>query len=97
LDSTLADWFSESSQDSNSPTSADPLFDDAANGLFYLKNGSPAINTGTDLGASYDDALLPGSSWPSSVQIDDQDDYEGAWEIGAYIFQPGTIRGVTAK
>lgn len=64
---------------------SDPLFVNAAGGNFTLKPNSPAIGAGTDLGASYDDAIKPGSTWPSSVTTVDQDSY-GSWEMGAYAF-----------
>ena len=77
----------------------DPIFKDIGNLDFSLDSNSPAINAGLDLGASYDDALNPNSTWPSSVTTLDQDDY-GTWEIGAYVYVlagpvggPGTIAG----
>lgn len=53
---------------------------------FTLQNSSPAIDVGTDLGASYDDGLDPDSVWPSSVTTLDQDLYGAGWEIGAFVF-----------
>lgn len=64
---------------------ADPLFVNATGGNFTLKPNSPCIGAGTDLGASYDDAIKPGSTWPSAVTTVDQDSY-GSWEMGAYAF-----------
>lgn len=72
--------------DTDSIFSSDPLFTDAANDDFTLQAGSPAIDAGTDLGASYDDALDPVSTWPSSVTTLDQDLYGSGWEIGAYVY-----------
>lgn len=49
-----------------------------------MKWGSPCINTGTNLGASYDDGLDPRDpTFPYSTL--DQDLY-GAWEIGAFVY-----------
>jgi hypothetical protein len=48
-----ADWKADTGQDANSPTPADPLFVDAANGNYIINSGSPAINTGTDVGIYY--------------------------------------------
>lgn len=63
-------------QQANAPTPADPLFTDADNGDFTLQAGSPAIGAGDDtIGATYKDMILPGSSWPDSVTLGDQDDY----------------------
>ncbi len=45
-----ANWKTNSSQDGNSPTPADPTFTNAGAEDFTLQAGSPAINTGTDLG-----------------------------------------------
>jgi hypothetical protein len=60
---------------------------------FTLQASSPSINAGVDLGASYDDALDPNSTWPSSVVTFDQDD-QGAWEMGAYIYEAVAGTGV---
>jgi len=90
----LADWRTATSQDANSLNS-DPLFTDAANDDFTLKRTSPCIDAGVDLGATYDDALDPISSWPDSVATLDQDDYGSDWEIGAYGYIPDEVQGVS--
>ena len=64
----------------------DPLFTNAAGNDFTLKSTSPAINAGTNLGATYDDAIMPGSTWPSLVTTADQDLRGSGWEIGAYVY-----------
>jgi hypothetical protein len=69
----FAEWKSSKSYDLNSPDMADPLFTNAASDNFTLQATSPAIDAGVDLGATYDDALDPASSWPSSVTTLDQD------------------------
>ena len=81
----FVDWKTNSSQDANSINS-DPLFTNAAGNDFTLQSSSPAINAGVDLGATYDDAIMPGSSWPSSVTTADQDLRGSGWEIGAYVY-----------
>ena len=53
----------------------DPLFTDPGNGDLTLQSGSPCIGAGVNLGASYDDALMPSSTWPDGVVTGDQDDY----------------------
>jgi len=50
---TWASWKTDSGQDANSPTPADPLFTNPGAGDFTLQAGSPAINAGVDVGLSY--------------------------------------------
>jgi hypothetical protein len=88
--STLAAYQAGKSQDANSIIT-DPSFISAADSSFALQNNSPCIDIGTDLGASYDDALKVGSSWPSGVLTIDQDSHGGAWEIGAYLWLNNNI------
>jgi hypothetical protein len=64
---------------------ADPSFTNAAGGDFTLTAGSPCIDAGVDLGATYKDALMPGSRWPNEVITGDQGAHGVGWEIGAYI------------
>ena len=61
----------------------DPAMTDPASGDFTLTAQSPCIDSGANLGATYDDAIKPGSTWPDGVVTDDQD-YDGRWDIGAY-------------
>ena len=77
-------------QDANS-INEDPLLTNPGAGDFTLKSGSPAIDTGTDLGATYDDGLNPWITWPSNVTTLNQTSY-GSWDIGAYVFD-GWDRG----
>ena len=51
---------------------------------YIPKSGSPAIDSGTDLGKSYSAILNPASSWTDNVSVLNQGDF-GAWDIGAYI------------
>jgi hypothetical protein len=67
----------------------DPLMVDPDNDDFTLQSTSPAIDAGVNLGASYDDALNPNSTWPNAVYTLDQDNYGTGWEIGAYIYEGG--------
>jgi hypothetical protein len=53
VNSTYANWKTNSSQDANSPTPADPLFTSIAGGDYTLQAGSPAINEGVDVGLYY--------------------------------------------
>jgi len=94
-DFTEAEWSayrSESGWDANS-TNAAPSFTNAGSHEFSLAADSPCIDAGTDLGASYDDALDPDSTWPAAVATVDQDDYGTAWEIGAYAWIPSGGNG----
>jgi parallel beta-helix repeat protein len=64
---------------------SDPLFTNAAGGDFTLQAGSPCVNAGANLGATYDNALFYTSSWTDSVVTVDQDSFGGGWEIGVYV------------
>ena len=92
--STYDDWIAASSQTDNN-VEADPSFTDAAGGDLTLASDSPCIDAGVDLGASYDDALLPASTWPDGVVTGDQDYYGVGWNIGAYLY--GTISPVSTS
>ena len=81
--STLATW-QTAGHDSGS-INVNPVFVSAGSD-FALQSTSPAIDTGTNLGSDYDDAIMPGSSWPSSVTTIDQDLRGSGWEIGAYVY-----------
>ncbi len=48
-----ADWLTNSGQDANSPTPADPIFVDASKDDFKLQAGSPAIDKGIDVGLPF--------------------------------------------
>lgn len=81
---SFANWKTNSSQDANSLNS-NPLFTTAGSD-YTLQSTSPAINAGANLGATYDDAIYPTTTWPSSVTTADQDLRGSGWEIGAYIY-----------
>jgi parallel beta-helix repeat protein len=65
---------------------SDPSFTNVAGGDFTLRDDSPCIDAGADLGPLYSTALVPGSSWPSNVLTGDQYHAGQWWEIGAYLF-----------
>ena len=67
---------------------SNPQFVNAATSQFWLASGSPAIDTGTDLGSPYNLALMPGSSWPNSVLTGEQNASGTGWEIGAFLYVP---------
>lgn len=69
--------------------SGDPIFSDKTNNDFALVNGSPAIDTGQTLAATYDDAFDSSESPPSTQPFStlDQDDFGSGWDIGAYIYK----------
>jgi parallel beta-helix repeat protein len=90
---SVALWSAASGDDAHSLDS-DPLFNDPSRNDFTLQPGSPAIDSGTDLGATYDDALTD-SGWPNGVSTADQDDYGDGWDIGAYLYlDPASLTGV---
>ena len=53
----------------------DPGMTDPDNLDCALASDSPCIGAGVNLGADYDDALMPSSTWPDGVVTGDQDDY----------------------
>lgn len=88
---SLATWKTDmlaAGKDEQNSQLADPLFIDRTGNTLSLQSGSPAINTGETLAATYDDALHPNTAWPSSVTTIDQDSYGAGWEIGAYGYPP---------
>jgi len=66
--------YSSLGQDYHSFTT-DPALTDAGANNYTLSVDSPCINAGVDLGATYDDGLMPSSTWPSGVVTGDQDNY----------------------
>ena len=63
---------------------ADPKFTNAAD--LSLQAGSPAINSGLNLGSAYQLGLNPASSWPSAISTVNQNSYGSGWEMGAFVF-----------
>ncbi len=86
---TFANWQTNSSQDAHS-FSADPNLTNASSlsltGNYALLAISPGIHAGVNLGSTYQMALSPASSWPSSVSLLNQNAAGTAWEIGAYVY-----------
>jgi len=64
---------------------ANPAFTAPATDDFSLQATSPAINTGLNLGSTYNLGLKAGSIWPSAVTTLDQNS-SGAWDIGAFVY-----------
>lgn len=64
---------------------ADPKFTNPGSSIFTLQSSSPAIDAGTNLGATYQMGLNPSSSWPSSVSTLNHN-FGAGWEIGAFVF-----------
>jgi len=85
----LANWQTNSSQDAHS-FSSDPSLTNASplssTGSYALLAVSPAINAGVNLGATYQMALSPASSWPGGVTLLNQNSAGSGWEIGAYVY-----------
>ena len=86
---TLANWQANSLQDAHS-FSADPGFVNAAplssTGNYSLLAISPAINSGVNLGSTYQMELSPASSWPGGVSLFNQNSAGSGWEIGGYVY-----------
>jgi len=66
---------------------ADPSFTNAAGGDFTLTSSSPCIEAGVNLGGSYQEQLVAGSTWPDSVETIDWHKTGGAPDIGAYDYR----------
>jgi hypothetical protein len=70
---------------------------------YKLNSTSIEINTGTNIGAAYDDALNPNttdfSGSPPDVQTGDQDSYGIGWERGAWFYSgaASSVRGITIQ
>lgn len=83
--STIAAWRTATVQEANSLLQ-DPLFVNTSDKNFSLQATSPSLNTGVDLGDTYDSGLDPVSTWPSGVQFKSQDAAGSGWEMGAYVY-----------
>jgi parallel beta-helix repeat protein len=88
---TLAEYNQVWAQDNHSKHS-DPLFTNSSGGDFTLSASSPAIDTGENLGSTYQFGLSPASVWPSAVSTLDQNAYGSGWEIGAYLYLGVPVR-----
>lgn len=86
---SFANWKTNSGQDAHA-LNANPNLSNAASvssgGNYVLVIGSPAIDSGVNLGATYQNALSAASSWPGNVSLINQNAAGSAWEIGAYVF-----------
>jgi hypothetical protein len=65
----------------------DPLFADLSGQNFSLQSGSPAVGTGTNLGAPYNTGIAPGARWPNPALVTRPS--SGNWDLGA--FQSGSV------
>lgn len=72
--------------DNNSIWAVNPNLTNPGENNFTLSSNSPCIDTGVDLGSTYDTALDKLSLWPNSVITTNQDNNGHGWEIGAYTF-----------
>ncbi len=90
---TFAYWQGTLGHDANG-LYEDPLFTNAVGSDFTLQSTSPCIDVGTDLGATYDDALDLSSAWPDGVLTVDQDLFGDGWEMGPYISAPYSLSGI---
>lgn len=66
---------------------SDPTLTNVGSNVYTLASGSPAINTGLDLGSTYQLALDPPSSWPNNVYTANQNSFGAGWEKGGYVFK----------
>ena len=91
----FAAWKTNSGQDAHSVNS-NPLLNNGAAlttaGNYSLDAGSPAIDTGVNLGTTYQLGLTPAASWPGNVSLGNQNGYGSGWEMGAYVF---AVNGAT--
>jgi hypothetical protein len=83
----FATWKTNSAQDAHSLNS-DPKLTNGAGRNFTLLVGSPAIDSGNNLGSTYQFALSPSSSWPGGVSLLNQNSFGIGWEMGAFVFPP---------
>jgi Right handed beta helix region len=81
----FANWKTNSSQDVHS-LGSDPKLTNAPGGDFTLLSSSPAIDSGVNLGSTYQEALSPATSWPGGVVFANQNSFGAGWEMGAYVF-----------
>ena len=87
--SAFANWKTNSSQDAHSINSNPTLVGAAplsSSGNYTLVPGSPAIDSGVNLGSTYQNALAPSSTWPSGISFVNQNTAGTGWEIGAYAY-----------
>lgn len=94
--SNFATWDSNLDADDESEGDGDDSFigDPSLSVTYTLQLGSTCIDTGENLGATYDDALDPTITWPTgtgggTVNTGDQDSYGSGWEIGAFYYPSG--------
>ncbi len=92
---TFSGWQSTASQDAHS-FNADPGLVNASSlsggGNYSLLAVSPAINSGLNLGASFQMGLAPAAAWPGGVSLLNQNSAGSGWEIGGYVF-PANAKG----
>lgn len=88
---TFSGWQTNASQDAHS-LSANPALTNASSlattGNYAVLANSPAVDTGVNLGATYQMALTPASAWPGGVSLLNQNSAGAGWEIGAYVYLP---------
>ena len=72
---TISSWETAAGGVAANNNGEDPSFTNAGADDYTLASDSPCIGAGVNLGADYDDALMPSSTWPDGVVTGDQDDY----------------------
>jgi hypothetical protein len=58
----------------------------SSTGNFSLLAVSPAINSGVNLGATFQMGLAPAAVWPGGVSLLNQNSAGSGWEIGGYVY-----------
>jgi hypothetical protein len=65
---------------------SDPQFTSISTNDFSIKDSSPVIGAGLNVGNTYQEGLDMNSTWPLKVLLDSQGDFGGGWTIGAYVY-----------
>ena len=86
---SFSGWQTGAGQDAHS-LNVDPQLANAsslgASGNFSLLAVSPAINSGVNLGSTYQMGLSPASAWTGGVSLLNQNAAGSGWEIGGYVY-----------
>ena len=69
----------------------DPELAGAGFSQLYLTSTSPCIDAGADLGSPFEAGLRNASVWTGSVMLRDQGSYGTGWDVGAYVYEGGTV------
>jgi len=70
----------------NNDVTGNPNLSNPANNQFWITAGSSCINTGLDLGSTYQLGLNQTTIFPKPINKLNQNDYGVGWDIGIYIY-----------